>query len=426
MVIRFFLMVVVLLASATHAELVIEVTQGKQSAIPISVVSFKWEGLEPLPEDVSRIVRNDLASSGYFTLLNPRFMINQPVEPEDIVFSEWQRMRQDYVVTGKVSPVEGGYAIEFHVMDVHNQLHMFHHRVKGKSTQLRDISHYISDYIFKRLTGIPGVFSTKLIYVTTNQQRTSFNLNFSDADGAREQLIFRSSNPILSPAWYPDGRKVAYVSFENGQSEIFIQNLSTGERKKAIPMRGANSAPSISPDGKKMAFVHSKLANPDIYLMDLETSKIKRITTHYGIDTEPQWMSDSRHILFTSSRAGKPQIYKVDTTNGVVERVTFEGSYNARPRLTLDDKKMVYVHGNGNSFHIAVLDLITNKQRVLTYNTNLDESPSVAPNGSMIVYAASEGDRSILAAVSIDGAAQFRLPSKFGDVREPAWSPLMK
>ena len=425
MVTRVVLLLTLMFSQLVNAELVIEVTQGRQSALPIAVVPFEWNGALELPEDISGIINNDLGSSGYFRTLDRSLMLATPHVPEDLNFVDWQRLKQDYVVIGQISSSEGGYAIEFRVFDVHQQRQLIHHRVKGKATQLRDLAHYISDHIFGQLTGIPGVFSTKMVYVTTNRERSRFNLNFADADGAREQLIFRSDEPIMSPAWSPDGKKVAYVSFENGQSEIYFQELATGKREKVVAWDGSNSAPSFSPDGKKLAFVHSRLGNPDIYIMDLDTRKAERVTKHYGIDTEPQWMVDSRYILFTSSRAGGPQIYKLDTADGSVERVTFEGRYNARARMTADGRKMVYVHGNGDQFHIASQDMESGRVRILTRDTDLDESPSVAPNGSMVIYAATEKDRSILAAVSVDGEVKFRLPSRFGDVREPAWSPIL-
>lgn len=425
MVNRVVLILTIFIAQLAQAELVIEVTQGRQSAIPVSVVPFEWTGATELPVDISAVVNNDLASSGYFRTLEQSSMLSKPSRTEDIAYADWRLMKQDFVVVGHITAEDGGYAIEFHVVDVHQQIELVHHRVRGEGTQLRDLAHYISDFIFKRLTGIPGVFSTKMVYVTTNKERSRFNLNFADADGAREQLIFRSKEPILSPAWSPDGKRVAYVSFENGRSEIFFQELATGNREKVVSFDGSNSAPSFSPDGTQLAFVHSKMGNPDIYIMDLATRKVQRHTKHYGIDTEPQWMTDGRHILFTSSRAGGPQIYKLDTKDDSVERVTFEGRYNARARMTADGRKMVFVHGQGDSFHIASQDMASGRVRLLTRDTNLDESPSVAPNGSMVIYAATENDRSILAAVSVDGEVKFRLPSRFGDVREPAWSPIL-
>lgn len=414
----------------SHSELVIEVTEGVQSAIPIAIVPFETvvtseQDPTALEQDISAIVRNDLNSSGYFTSLAPELMISQPSQINDVLFTDWKRLQQDFIVIGRVTPEVGGFAVEFNVLDVHSRSEMLRHRVRGKSGQLRDIAHYISDYVFQRLTGIAGVFSTKLVYVTSNRQRTQFNLNYADADGAREQLIFRSQSPIISPAWSADGKTIAYVSFENGRSEIFFQELATGKRQKVVSGKGSSSAPSFSADGKYLAFVQSSNGNPDIYIRDLQTGEQRRLTRHYGIDTEPQWLPDSRNLLFTSARAGGPQIYQLDTVTNKVKRLTFEGSYNARPRITADGRKMIFVHRKNAAFHIASLDMKSGAVRILTRDTQLDESPSVAPNGSMIVYAATEVDRRILAAVSVDGEVKFRLPSKFGDVKEPAWSPIL-
>ncbi|MBE0483490.1 MAG: Tol-Pal system protein TolB [Bacterioplanes sp.] len=425
--VKFFIVIVfVLISSVSRAELFIEITQGKQSAMPIAVVPFAWHGAAPLVEDISTIVQNNLSNSGYFRTLAPSGMISQPTRVEDVVFNDWQRLRQDFVLLGRIDQTEQGYAIEFHVLDVHQRVEILRHRVRGSEGQLRDLAHYISDFVFERLTGVPGVFSTKLVYVTTNRERTQFNLNYADADGAREQLIFTSRHPIISPAWSPDGRQIAYVSFESGRSEIFIQTLATGQREKVAAFPGSNSAPAFSPDGKKLAFVRSEMGNPEIYVLDLSSRQLERITNHFAIDTEPQWMPDGRNIIFTSNRAGGPQIYNVDIHSKQTRRLTFEGSYNARARVTPDGRKMVYVHQSSGRFHIAAQDMQSGMVQILTTDTELDESPSVAPNGSMVIYAASERNRSILAAVSVDGEVKFRLPSKYGDVREPAWSPILR
>jgi TolB protein len=420
------ILMLLMMTGMAQAELVIEVTQGKQSAIPIAVVPFEWQGEGQLPEDISGIIANDLGSSGYFKVLPVANMISQPTALEAVTYSDWRNLRQDFVVIGRISIDDSGYAMEFHVLDVHQKVELLRHRVKGKASQLRDIAHYISDYVFEKLTGIPGVFSTRLIYVTTNRERTRFNLNYADADGAREQLVFTSKDPIISPAWAPDGKKVAYVSFESGRSAIYFQELATGKRELVLQMEGSTSAPAFSPDGTRLAFVRSYLGNPDIYVMDLASRKTERLTNHYAIDTEPQWMMDNRHLVFTSSRAGGPQIYQLDVSSKAVKRITYEGSYNARARVTDDGRKLIYVHREGKNFHIASQDLHSGQVHILTTDTDLDESPSVAPNGSMVIYAASEADRSILAAVSVDGDVKFRLPSKYGDVREPAWSPIFK
>lgn len=423
-----FLLGVLLTLQSVQAEIVIEVTQGKQSAIPIAVVPFSWGGSEPLPEDISKIIHNDLGHSGYFRAMPVVNMISQPTAVSQVNYADWSMLRQDYVIIGNIEADPEGYAIEFHVLDVHLKAEVLRHRVKGKKSQMRDLAHYISDYIFENLTGIVGVFSTKLVYVTTNRERTRFNLNYADADGARERLIFSSRQPIISPTWSPDGKTIAYVSFENGKAEIFFQELASGKRERVVAFSGSsfNSAPSFSPDGKTLAFVISTLGNPDIHMMDIATRKVKQLTDHYAIDTEPQWDVDGEHLFFTSNRAGGPQIYRMNVKSLAVKRITFDGNYNARPRVTADGRKLIYVNQANGRFHIASQDLATGKVNILTSETELDESPSVAPNGSMVVYAASENERSILAAVSVDGDVKFRLPSKYGDVREPAWSPIFK
>jgi TolB protein len=426
---KLFLQIIILslLALQARAELVIEITQGKQSAIPLAVVPFQWKGLKALPENVAQIVADDLGRSGYFHSLPKSEMLSLPNTEKEIFYRDWQLLKQDYLVIGAITDDKrGGYIINFKLVDVNTKTILMNQKLTGGASALRDIAHFMSDRIFAALTGVPGAFSTKLVYVTTNRERTQFNLSYADADGAREQNIFSSKQPIISPSWSADGKRIAYASFENGRSEIFIQEISTGKREKIASFKGSNSAPAFSPDGKKMAMVLSRNGNPDVYVMDLATRKLDRITKHYGIDTEPQWMPDGKSLIFTSSRIGKPQIYQVSLADRKPKRITFEGNYNARGRVTADGRKMVMVHRSGDRFHIAVQNLKTGVLQILTTETQLDESPSVAPNGSMVVYAASVDDRSILAVVSLDGEVKFRLPSKFGDVREPAWSPLLK
>lgn len=366
-----------LIVFEAKAELVIEITEGKQSAIPMAVVPFKWKGSSALPENVTQIIANDLGRSGYFNSLPNEEMLSLPNSEAEVFYRDWELLKQDYLVVGSIAPDNAnGFIINYQLVDVNSRVILLNQKLTGNASALRDVSHYISDRIFAALTGIPGAFSTKLVYVTTNRKRTSFNLSYADADGAREQRIFKSKKPIISPSWSADGKKVAYTSFENGRSEIFIQEISNGKREKIASFKGSNSAPAFSPDGKKMAMVLSKNGNPDVYVMDLTTRKLDRITKHYGIDTEPQWMPDNNSLIFTSSRVGKPQIYKVSIQDKKPKRITFEGDYNARARITPDGRKMVMVHRNNGNYHIAVQNLETGDLQILTTETELDESPS--------------------------------------------------
>jgi len=413
--------------SIAHAELTIEIKQGVASAIPISVVPFSLpQGGVQIPEGIDNIVRSDLERSGHFRALAPRDMLSHPASTQDIYYRDWRLLKQEYVLIGQVeSRLNDVYQVRYQLFDVFNEKELLSQTLRGSAEQLRDLAHKISDAVYEQLTGIRGVFSTKIAYVTANRERTQFALAIADADGAREKIILTSKYSIFSPAWSPDGKKLAYVMLEDAGSRVYIQELATGKKELVSASKGLNSAPAFSPDGKKLAMVLSKDGNPEIYVLELDTKKWTRVTNHYGIDTEPNWMPDNQNIIFTSGRTGKPQIYRADIVTGELKRLTFEGHYNARGRLAQDGRFLVMVHqpDNGSDFHIASLDLTRGLMQILTSDTYLDESPSVSPNGVMVMYAAKYKNQSILAAVSVDGDVKFLVPSRHGDVREPAWGP---
>nr|WP_246480065.1 Tol-Pal system beta propeller repeat protein TolB [Motiliproteus sediminis] len=418
------------LASATaRAELTIEITQGVDQPVPLAVVPFGWSGTSALPENVSEVVAADLYRSGLFALMSRQNMLSFPTSAQQVYFRDWRLSGMEYLLVGKVLPQPGGnYRVEYELFDVINEQRLLGAHINGSGAQLRRMAHRIADAVYEKLTGIPGAFDTQIVYVTAQRFSADdykYQLQLSDADGARPRVILESREPILSPTWSQDGKRLAYVSFESRRPAIYIQDVSTGKRERMASFRGLNGAPAFSPDGRKLALTLSKDGNPEIYVMDIATKALTRVTKHYGIDTEPNWTADGRSIIFTSNRGGMPQIYSVELENGWVERLTFEGDYNARGRLTQDGRHLVLVHRNNGVFHIAVQDLKTGRFDILT-ETYLDESPSIAPNGSMVIYATQEGTREVLAAVSIDGRVKFKLPARSGNVREPAWSPYLQ
>jgi TolB protein len=292
---------------------------------------------------------------------------------------------------------------------------------------MREVGHQIADEIYEKILGVRGAFWTRIAYVTADGlgQGTRYKLMVADSDGMNEQVVVRSPEPRLSPAWSPDGRRLAYVSFERGNSTIYVQDLGTGGREVVASFKGINGAPSFSPDGRRLAMTLSKSGNPEIYVMDLGSKALTQVTRHYGIDTESAWMPDGRSLLFTSDRAGKPQVYSVAATGGEPTRVSFQGESNARATVSFDGKKIGMAQGAGNIYRIAILDRSFSSGRWLTLSPgNLDESPSFAPNASMLLYATKEGRRGVLYAVSADGRVRLRIVStENGDVREPAWGP---
>ncbi|MHB0775513.1 Tol-Pal system beta propeller repeat protein TolB [Halomonas sp. WWR20] len=414
-----------LLASLmAHAELTIEITKGNDQAIPIAIVPFEFSGQGGISEDISRIISDDLARSGQFEPLSRDSLIALPSRSEDVFYRDWRQVNADYLVVGSVKPDGSNYRIQFELMDIYGERRMIGEVVTSDRDQLRASAHYISDQIFEAITGIRGAFSTRIAYVTASGvgDNIRFSLHIADADGYNGQEILSSDEPILSPAWAPDGQKLAYVSFETGRPAIYIQNLATGQRVRATSFEGLNGAPAWSPDGRKLAMTLSKDGQPEIYVMDIGARSFQRLTNNSAIDTEPSWSPDGRSVIFTSDRSGGPQLYRLDIANGQAERITFTGNYNSRGRFGPEGKEIYMVHRDDSGYHVAKQNLETGRVTVLT-DSQWDESPSVAPNGTMVIFATQQGTRGVLGAVSADGRASFRLPSPQGDVREPAWSP---
>ncbi len=403
------------------------IDQGYDNQTRIAVVPFDSTG----PDDagIAPIVSFDLARSGQFDPLPTENMLSLPTRPEQVFFRDWRVLGIEYVVIGRIWEVGNGQlATVYHLLDVFNERELLTGRLAAPADKRRDIAHRISDDVFEQITGIPGAFSTRIIYVLALDAGTSYaryRLELADSDGERARTLFDSTEPLLSASWSPDGRRVAYVSFESGRQAIVIQDIASGARSSIAEYKGLNGAPVFSPDGNRLALVLSRDGNPEIYIKDLVSGALRRITRYpSAIDTEPSWTADGNGLIFTSDRGGHPQIYQMDLTNSMVERLTFQGDYNARARLLPDGTHLIYVHRRNGTYHIAWQDLERDDVRVLT-ETSLDESPSIAPNGTMLIYATQDRGRGILAVVSIDGRVRYRLPSAEGDVREPAWSPFI-
>jgi TolB protein len=416
--------------AGAHARLTIEITGGAEGAQPIAIVPFaKPEGGGLLSEDVAAVISADLARTGRFRPMPRRDMVATPHTAEQVDLRDWRLLAVDNLVVGGVKPAAvGGYEVSFVLFDVFRGEQLAAMTFTSSSSELRYTAHRIADAIFERLTGSPGVAATRIAYVTAERgygggQRVT--LKVADSDGYNPQTIVSSQDPILSPAWSPDGRRLAYVSFENRQTAIYIQELATGQRERVAGHKGINGSPAWSPDGRSLAMTLSKGGNPDIYVLDLVSRNLRQVTDHFAIDTEPAWSPDGSHIIFTSSRGGNPQIYKVAAAGGAATRVTFENDYNGRASYSPGGRSIVLVTRVGGSFRIALLDLGTGVIRSLS-GGGLDESPSFAPNGTMVIYGTLHGGRGVLSAVSVDGAVSQRLSQGLGDVREPAWSPILR
>ncbi len=429
-ILRGFLVALCCMATLAMAEEKnILVTSGSDRAIPIAVVPFGWQGGSVLPEDMAEIIGNDLRNSGMYEPISRQNMISLPTQASEIIYRDWKALNAQYVLVGSIVPAGGRLQVQYALFNVATEQQIVTGTVGGGLDQLRDMAHHVADQSFEKLTGIKGSFSTKMLYVTAERfsvDNTRYTLQRSDYDGARGVTLLQSREPILSPRYAPDGRRIAYVSFEQRRPRIFIQHIDTGRREQITNFEGLNGAPAWSPDGNRLAFVLSKDGNPEIYVMDLGTRQLQRVTNHYAIDTEPFWGKDGQTIYFTSDRAGKPQIYKLNIASGAVERVTFTGNYNANPKLSADEKTLVMIHRQDGftNFKVAAQDLVTSRLRILS-ETSLDDSPTVAPNGTMLIYATRQQGRGVLMLVSTNGRVRLPIPTAQGDVREPSWSPYL-
>ncbi len=401
---------------------------GNESALPIAVIPMPYQGSAVQPDtDVAAVIRADLNRSGQFRSLAETSLIERPTRGSEVKFPTWRLLKQDFVVVGRVlDDAGGGYRVEYELWDVAKQERLIGLAVGGRARGMRDVAHQIADQIYEKILGVRGAFWTRIAYVTATGvgQGIQYSLMVADSDGFNPQTVVHSREPLLSPAWSPDSKRLAYVSFERGNSTIYIQELTTGAREVVASFKGINGAPAFSPDGRRLALTLSRSGNAEIYVMDLATKGLTQVTNHYGIDTEAVWL-DGQNLLFTSDRAGKPQVYQVSASGGEPRRISFQGDSNARASVSADGKKVAMAQGSGNIYRIAVLDRSfggSGRWQTLSPG-NLDESPSFAPNASMLLYATKEGRKGVLYSVSADGKVRQRSTIADGDVREPAWSP---
>lgn len=403
------------------------ITDSLEGAHPIAIVPFGWEDeMASPPVSIAEIISRDLERSGFFAPIPKRELPGLPTMKKEVRFSDWRLLGANLVIGAISFLPDGRYDIQFRLFDVFQEKQLAGVRFRAPAKELRKIAHKISDIIYEKLIGEPGAFSARIAYITEtggSGKEKRYTLYIADSDGEDAIGIRSSVHPLLSPAWAPDGQKLAYVSFENGQSHVYIQEIATKSRTQIAAFPGINGAPAWSPDGSQLALTLSKDGNAEIYIMRVRTRHLRRITRNGAIDTEPSWAPDGQSLVFTSDRSGRPQIYRVPVQGGTPRRITFKGTYNARAMFSPNGARLALVHRERGAYRIALLELDTGSLRVLT-ETNLDESPSFSPNGSIILYATTSGYGSTLAAVSVNRGIRYQLTVRGGKVREPAWSPV--
>jgi len=409
-------------------ELFLEITKGSEEPFKVAIIPF--EGSSIVSKKLNKVISNDLNRTGEFALLDESLQLPLILEEGEINYRDWNLLGMDYLVAGNFIKTNSSIDVNYEIYDIRKKKKIRSSKVFGLPNQLRQLAHYTSDGIYESIAGIKGIASTKLLYVhdvKSNNLNTRYRLMLADSDGANEQTLLSSSEPIISPSWSPDGKKVAYVSFETGMAKVYIQNIATGKRDSVISKNTQISSPSWSPDGKYLSLTLYQDGNAEIYILRLKDKTLTRMTNQFAIDTESSWSPKGNKILFTSGRSGSPQIYELDLRrlNAKAKRLSFEGTYNAKASYLPNEEGIIFVHRSINGlFHIALKYKKENFIRILT-EAKMDESPSVAPNGNMVIYGMTEGDQSMLAGFSLSGAS-FKLPASEGEVREPAWSNFLR
>ena len=411
---------------AAQSPLTVDIVGGVKTATPIVVVPFAQQGGAPLTTDVADVMRNDFNRSGKFRALAKSDIVETPAQGSDIKFPTWRLLKQDYIVVGRIGDAGNGTLnVTYELWDVNKQQQLLGGTFTTPAADLRGVAHRMADKIYEKITGVRGAFWTRIAYITAVGlgDKTTYSLIVADSDGYNPQVAVRSRESLLSPSWSPDGSSIAYVSFEDGNSSIRIQNILTGARQLVSARKGINGAPSWSPDGRKLAVSLSYVGNPEIFVIDLASHEATRLTHNLGIDTEPVWAPDGQSVYFTSDRSGRPQVYQISSAGGTPQRITFQGPYNAKASVSYDGKQLAMVQGSGNVYRIVIQDQSLGGQQRFVSPGPLDDSVSFAPNASMLLYSATEGTRGVLYSVSSDGLVRQRLKLADGNVQEPAWGP---
>ena len=403
-------------AAPAAAQFRVEITGIGGNQIPVAIASFRDE--DKAPVSVSAVVRADLQRSGLFRLVDAPGSLDENAR---VNMAEWRSRGADALAVGSVLRLaDGRFDVRFKLWDLVKGEELVGQSHAALPADLRLAAHRIADSIYQNLTGERGVFSTRIAYVTKAGNR--FSLHVTDADGEGGQIALASPDPIISPAWSPNGKELAYVSFESQKAVVWVQDVATGQRRMLANFRGSNSAPAWSPDGRDLALTLSRDAVAQLYLMSREGGAPRRLTSSTAIDTEPVFTPDGRQIYFVSDRGGGPQVYRMPVGGGNAERVTFSGSYNISPSISPDGRVLAFITRQGSAFKVMVQELAGGNASAIT-DTSDDESPSFAPNGRLLVYASRAQGRDVLMTTTLDGRIKSRLLTSGADMREPAWGP---
>ena len=401
------------------AQFRVEVSGVGMTQLPVVIAPFKGEA--SALQKIAGIVQADLERSGQFKALSAGSTALDEMSRPD--WSAFRSQSAEALVAGSVTRLaDGRYDVRARLWDVVKGQEKADFRDTVQAPDLRLSAHRVADWVYQQLTGMPGVFATRISYVTKAAGR--YTLWIADSDGENAKSALSSPEPIISPSWSPSGTQLAYVSFESRKPVVYVHELASGQRRVVANFKGSNSAPTWAPDGRSLVATLSRDGGSQLYRVDLTGAEPRRLTQG-SINTEPVFSPDGTALYFVSDRGGSPQVYRMPAQGGPAERVTFAGSYNISPAISPDGRWLAYVSRGGAGFTLQLMDVNSGQVTALT-DTSADERPSFAANSRMIMYATVLRGQEALMTTSLDGRIRARLAGQGGDIREPHWGPMRK
>jgi TolB protein len=405
------------------------VGQGGQK-FPIAVSPLKNSGTGPdtgkLSEGIADSMVHDLDLSGWFRVLDRSAYIENPQQTGITLgtfdFKDWSTIGAEGLVKGGFSVQGEEVTVELRLFDVYQNKERIGKRYVGRVKDYRRIAHKFVDEIINQFTGTPGIFNTRIAYVSTSGGRFK-EIHVSHLDGSEKFQVTNNRTINLSPSWTPDGRSVLYSSFKERNQTLYLFELYSGKEIGFSPRAGRYLGGKVSPDGQFVVATFETAGNTNLFLLDRSGNVVRRLTDDPGIEVSPSWSPDGRQIVFVSDRSGSPQLYILDIASGKTRRLTYSGSYNTSPDWSPKGDKIVYTGRVGGRFAVFTIGVDGGEPRKLTAESSDSEDPTWAPDGRFIAFSSNRAGRYHLYVMQATGDNQRRLTGSGGDDTKPTWSP---